>query len=272
MDEAGVDIQVIFPSIFLAPVTEDPGLEAALMRSYNTYLATQCGQHAQRLKWAAVLPVRNIPEAVAEARRARELGAVAVVTTQATVGNRLLNDPALDALWAEVERVDLPLCVHCGWSSPGITEAFDTNFGAHVLGFTLPVLMAFYAFTGGGILDRFPRLRLAFLEAGCEWVPYLVQRMDHYFESESRKGGVLPRQRPSEYLRQGEIYLTTEAEERYLSQVLEFVGEDRIMVSVDMPHGEARENSVAEIEERGDLDAAQKRKILSDNALRFYRL
>jgi hypothetical protein len=71
MDEAGVDVQVIFPSIFLAPVTDDPGLEAALMRSYNTYMATQCGQHAERLKWAAVLPVRNVPEAVAEVRRAR---------------------------------------------------------------------------------------------------------------------------------------------------------------------------------------------------------
>ena len=256
----------------LAPVTQDAGFEAALMRSYNTYMATQCGQRADRLKWAAVLPVHDVAEAVAEVRRARELGAVAVVTTHATRGPYLLNDPTLDPLWAEVERVGLPLGVHCGWSHPGITESFDTNFGAHVLGFTLPVFMAFYAFTGGGILDRFPRLRLAFLEAGCEWVPYLVQRMDHYFESESRKGGVLPRRRASEYLRECQIYLTTEAEEQYLPRVLEFVGDDRIMVSVDMPHGEARENSVAEIEERDDLTEAQKRQLLSDNALRFYGL
>jgi len=272
LDNAGIQIQVNYPSLFLEPLTEDPAFEAALMRSYNSYMAAQCEQHPNRLKWAAVLPLRSVEEAAAEVERAKGRGAVALATTCGTLGDRLLDDPALDPIWAAIERSGLPLCIHCGWSNPAITHAFDTSYGAHVLGFTLPVLMAFYAFTGGGILDRFPRLKLGFLEAGCEWVPYLVQRMDHYFDSEAGKGRRLPQRRASDYLRDCKIYLTAEAEERYLPRVLEFVGEERIMVSADMPHGEGRDNAAGEIEERSDLSEAQKRLLLHDNAASFYSL
>lgn len=272
LDQAGLSAQVNFPTLFLEPLTEDPAFEAALMRSYNTYMAAQCGKRGDRLKWGAVLPMRSVPDAVEEVRRGKDRGAVCAATTYGTLGDRLLEDRALDPIWAELERQGLPLCIHCGWSNPAITHAFDTSYGSHVLGFTLPVLMAFYAFTGGGILDRFPRLKLAFLEAGCEWVPYLVQRMDHYFESETRKRAPLPQRKASEYLRECQIYFTTEAEEKHLPQVLDFVGQDRVMVSADMPHGEAREAAVEEIDERDDLTEAQKRAILSENAMRFYDL
>lgn len=270
LDRGGVGVQVNYPTLFLEPLTDDPAFEAALMRAYNSYMAVQCGQAGGRLKWAAQLPLRDIPAAVAEVRRAKELGAVCAGTTYGTIGDRPLEERHLAPVWAELERQDLPLCIHCGWCNPGITNCFDTSYGAHVLGFTLPVLMAFYAFTGGGILDRFPRLKLAFLEAGCEWLPYVVQRMDHYYGSERRKGSPIPAKRASEYLRECQIYLTTEAEERGLPYVMEYIGEDRIMISADMPHGEARETTVEEIEERTDLSDVQKRKLLHDNAAAFY--
>ncbi|HLG73711.1 MAG TPA: amidohydrolase family protein [Chloroflexota bacterium] len=270
METAGVGVQVNFPTLFLESLTSDPPFESALMRAYNSYMAAQCGPVSDWLKWAALLPLNDVPAAVAEVRRAKELGASAAATTYGTLGDRPLEEPHLDPVWAELERQDLPLCIHCGWSNPGITNCFDTSYGAHVLGFTLPVLMAFYAFTGGGILDRFPKLKLAFLEAGCEWLPYIVQRMDHYYGSELRKGSPIPKRRASEYLRECQIYLTTEAEERGLPYVMEYIGEDRIMISADMPHGEARETTVEEIEERTDLSDAVKRKLLHDNAAAFY--
>jgi predicted TIM-barrel fold metal-dependent hydrolase len=272
MDTAGVAVQVNFPTLFLEPLTQDPAFEAALMRSYNSYMASRCGRASDRLKWAALLPLNNVEAAVAEVGRAKQLGAVAAATTCGTLGDRPLEEPRLDPIWAELERQGLPLCIHCGWSNPGITNCFDTSYGAHVLGFTLPVIMAFYAFTGGGVLDRFPGLKLAFLEAGCEWLPYVVQRMDHYYGSELRKRTRLPQMRASEYLRERSIYLTTEAEERGLPYVMEWIGEDRIMISADMPHGEARETTVQEIEERTDLSDVQKRKLLHDNAAAFYNI
>ena len=270
MDAGGIDVQVNFPTLFLDTLTEDVQFEAALMASYNEFMARAAATAPERLKWAALLPLRDPALALAELRRARELGAVCAATTAGTLGDQGLDQAGLDPVWAELERMGMPFCVHCGWCNDGVRRPFNTSYGAHVLGFTLPVLMGFYAFLGGGILDRYPRLKLGFLEAGCEWVPYVVQRMDHYFGAESRSGRPLPERRASEYLRDCAIYFTTEAEERYLPQVLDFVGGDRIMLSADMPHGEARERAVEEIRERDDLSETQKRKILGETAAEFY--
>jgi predicted TIM-barrel fold metal-dependent hydrolase len=270
MDAGGLDVQVNFPTLFLETLTEDAQFEAALMSSYNQFMAQACRAAPDRLKWAALLPLRDPALALAELRRVHELGAVCAATTAGTLGDQGLDQAGLDPLWAELERLQMPFCIHCGWCNDGVRRPFNTSYGAHVLGFTVPVLMAFYAFVGGGILDRYPRLKLGFLEAGCEWVPYLVQRMDHYFYSEKHNQRPVPERPASEYLRDCAIYFTTEAEERYLPHVLEFVGEDRIMLSADMPHGEAREASVEEIQERTDLSEAQKTKILGETAAKFY--
>jgi uncharacterized protein len=88
MDAGGVDVQVIFPTIFLEPLSEDPHFEAALMKSYNSWMASACRKHPDRLKWAAVLPMGSVPEAVEEMRRAKDLGA-AGLAVYGTVGETL---------------------------------------------------------------------------------------------------------------------------------------------------------------------------------------
>lgn len=271
LDAWGIKIQVLFSSIFIQETTEDPRFEAALMRSYNTWMAGVCKQRPDRLKFAAVMPLRSVPEAVAEIKRAKDLGAVGAAI-YGTIDQRMLHHRDLDPFWAAAERLEMPICVHTGWSHPGLKWSIDSVFGAHTISFTLPVMMGFFSFLGGGILDRFPRLKVAFLEAGADWVPYLVQRLDHYFASERLAGWWTPERSASEYLRDCQIYFTCEAEERLLPQVLEFAGEDRIMMSADMPHAEARENAVGEIEKRTDLTGEQKARILGKNAITFYSL
>ena len=62
LDSFGVDVQVIYPTLFLANVTDDLAFEAALMRAYNSYLAKACIQGADRLKWAGLchsVPLRR---------------------------------------------------------------------------------------------------------------------------------------------------------------------------------------------------------------------
>lgn len=82
----------------------------------------------------------------------------------------------------------------------------------------------------------------------------------------------MPKKRPSEYLKEGRIFFTCEAEESPLPQVLQLLGEDQMMVSADMPHGEAREGSMDIIRERTDLPDPVKKKILGENAARLYKL
>ena len=67
LDEAGVDCQMLFPTTLYARMTSDPGFEAALFRCYNRYMARQCAYNPKRLKWAGLLPMRDVREAVAAA-------------------------------------------------------------------------------------------------------------------------------------------------------------------------------------------------------------
>jgi predicted TIM-barrel fold metal-dependent hydrolase len=73
-------------------------------------------------------------------------------------------------------------------------------------------------------------------------------------------------------VRDCEVYSTCEAEEKLVPQFIDFVGADRIMISADMPHGEAREGSVQEIRERADLNDTVKQRLLGDNAAKFYAI
>ncbi len=269
MDAAGIEVQVIFPTVFLQQLSEDILFEAALMRSYNTWMGKTCAQRPDRLKWAAIVPLRDPRLAIEELHYARQLGP-AVVGLFGTVGEMMLHDRYLDAFFAEVERLGLPIAVHAGWSHPGIMRSIDDMTGARAVSFTLPVMMGFYSFVAGGILERHPSLKVAFLEIGAQWVPYLVQRIDHYHHADAALGYPVPVRRPArETLRECQVYFTPEAEEIFLPQVAEYIGEDRLLFEGDMPHAEAREGAKEELLERTDFSDELKWKILSENGRRF---
>ena len=112
---------------------------------------------------------------------------------------------------------------------------------------------------------------MGFFEGGSQWVPYLVDLMDHYYKADQRNGwGTLPKKMPSEYLKDGNLYIACEAEDRILPTVLGMWGEDRVMLSSDIPHAELRENAKDEFARRTDLGETVKGKILVENARAFY--
>lgn len=271
MDLWGIDIQVIFPTVFLVSPSGDPRFEAALYKSYNSWMAEVCCQAPDRLKWNAVMPVRAVDEAVREVERAKALGAVGAAI-YGTAGDKLLNDGSLDPFYGALCETNLPLCVHVGWSLPGLNRVCEHPYAAQIISFSMPLLIAFFAVVDG-VLDRFPELRVGFFEGGSQWIPYLVDRMDHYYEVDRRLGwGILPKKEPSRYLQDGQLYITCEAEDRLLPHVLDTWGEDRVMLSSDMPHAELRDSAKDEIVRRADLTEVSKRKILVDNALKFYAI
>jgi predicted TIM-barrel fold metal-dependent hydrolase len=209
---------------------------------------------------------------VDELRRAKEQGAIGVATL-GTIGPRMLHEPEFDPVWAEAERLDLPVGVHTGWPHPGLNASCDTMWAAHVISFTMPVMMGFFAVIGGGVLDRHPGLRVGFFEAGADWLPFVLQRMEHYYGGDGAPGmGRVSQHRPRTYLERGQVYFTCEGDEALLPQVLTFLGDDHMMASGDVPHAEARDNCMDEIAERQDITEAQKRKILGENARHFYKL
>jgi predicted TIM-barrel fold metal-dependent hydrolase len=271
MDSMGIDHQMLFPTTLYARMTRDGGFEAALMRSYNRYVGTQCRSFPQRLKWAGLLPLRDARQGLEAIEEMVNLGAAAAVV-YGTAGDRLLCDKSFIPLWDEFHRSGLPLCVHMGMSYPAFSEICDGLLAAHGIGMSLPGMMAFVAIIGHGMLDRYPNLKVGFLEFGAEWILYMVARLDHYLPIDRSQMPIksdLSQRTIEEQAKSGRIFVAGEADDRMLLAEIDLLGEDQILYSSDLPHGEGRHDAAKEILARKDISDAQKRKILYDNAVKF---
>ena len=274
LDRVGIDIQVVYSTLLFAPLTDDDAFETALTVSYNKWIEERCAEAPDRLKWAAVLPLREPKAAGKEIYRAKDAGAVSLMCF-GTVGEKLLHMPEFDPVWAAAQEVGLPVAVHVGWPLGSMRNMCDEHSSSLNVSFTLPLLMGFYSFAGGGILDRHPKLRSIFLEGGCGWLPWYLTRMNHYYpvvEFFRSSFGLdkITNKSPENY--KDRIYITAEADEMMLPQVLDYLGDDKIMVSEDMPHFEERDGSGEDLGERTDITEGQKEKILYRNAEKFYGL
>jgi predicted TIM-barrel fold metal-dependent hydrolase len=159
-------------------------------------------------------------------------------------------------------------------SFPPFAQHSTTMFAGQLIGMTLPLFLAFYAVVGGGLLDRYPTLRVGFLEFGSEWLLYMVPRTELFRRMALRRGQPLPtdvpRQAIRDYMRSGRVFVTCEGEDELLLAQMDLLGEDALLFASDMPHPELRDNAALEILERTDITEDQKRKVLCDNAIRYY--
>ncbi len=278
MDKEGISLQVLYPTLFLAyPLAANPALVTAMSSAYNRFLGDQVGAH-ERLKWAAVVNLDDVAGAVEQVREAHGLGAVAVMVL-GTIGDRMLDDPAFLPFYEALVERDMTLAIHVGWACPALSGLFTHIYPSSVNAFLMPVLLGFSAMIHSGLLDRFPTMRVGFLEAGCQWVHFMIDRMDHRFvHSGNFLADILvdtvPKAKlaPMEYMRQGNLYLSAEVEDALLPQVVELVGEGQVVYGSDMPHGDREVLSSDYLKQREDLSEAVKTKILQDNGARLYNL
>ena len=127
------------------------------------------------------------------------------------------------------------------------------------------------SFVAGGILERHPTLRVAFLEANCSWVPWLLWRLDEGYELEADVFMPELAMAPSAYFKR-QCYVSIEPDEVPARHMIDDFGCDQIVFSTDYPHGDSRYPAAVDSFLRLPLSADEKRKILWDNCVRFYAL
>jgi len=182
MDIEGIDVAVIYGTRgrqVLMHDDLDPSVAAALARAHNNWTRDFCAVDPGRLKFAAQLAFHDVPSAVAEAKRAvRELGAVAVIGNPNPIHGRHVHDPAFEPLWDAVEELGVPVGFHpTGQSSlrDDIARRYLDTPNGRVIGVSgrnpIELMMAFGSMAAGGVLERHPGLRCAFLEGTCGWLP-----------------------------------------------------------------------------------------------------
>jgi uncharacterized protein len=283
MDIEGIDVGVLYGTRgrqVLMHDDLDPQLAAALARAHNNWTRDYCAINPERLKFAAQLAFHDVPSAVTEARRAvRELGAVAVIGNPNPINGRHIHDPEFEPLWEAIEELGVPVGFHpTGQSSlrDDIARRMLDHPNGRLIGTAarnpMELMLAFGSLAAGGVLERHPGLRCAFLEGTCGWLPWWLWRLDEAWEKFGPGSEVKVSARPSEYLFR-QCYVATDADEKVLRQVIEAVGDDNIVVSTDYPHSDGLfPDAMNEFVALEGVSEKSKAKILWDNCARLYPL
>jgi uncharacterized protein len=276
MDLEGIDTTVMFPPGSGEEwALGDTEFAAALCRTLNDARAEYAAYAPGRLKLVAKLPMLEPAAAAEELERCvTEHGFVGMVTAQHIL-ERNLDHPSFDVVWQTAERLDVPVCIHGGGQAPGqvpvAIDRFTTRLEKHAITHPFGAMLALTSFTVGGVLHRFPKLRVAFLEAGAGWLPFWLERLDEHWELMPEQAPNIDRP-PSSYVL-GRCNVSCEPEERELPHVLATLGADTVCYASDYCHWDcAFPNSVKLLVERDDLTDVQKRHIFADNAARLYGL
>ncbi len=273
MDSEGIDIAVLFGGNMglSTQMADNAEYAVAYARAYNDWLADYCSADSDRLKGVAMVPVDYPELAAEELRRAvTELGAVAVVV-QPFYKNINLYEQHFFPIYEAAQEVDVPVMIH----GPGrlralLKDRYHTQFERHMVDFPMSVMMGSMDLLTGGVLDAFPKLRVAMLEGQCGWIPWWLDRLDEHFEKLPHQ---VPRIKhpPSEYIETGRVFFSCDADEKELPHVVDRVGEGVIVYASDYPHWDCIfPGSVTAISERDTLSPARKRKILGENAVRLF--
>ena len=283
LDAEETGVQVNYPTLLLAhPLTPDTALNQALTRAYNNWIADISNQDPGRFKWVTVIDPTDPAEAAREILRSKDMGSVGVMVA-GTYGSRAIADPFFDPVWAAAQETGLPLAVHPCFGSQGLADEYAA-YGANQ--FHLSVLIGFRSVLSSNVLDRFPGVRVGFLETGCTWLDFAAEQVDlivHDAKFRDERGAAraehrariargLPEGSVEDYIRAGRVFVGFEVDEEMVPYVLQRWGEDCWVYASDIPHGHRILSAPQQFMNRPDISAQAKRKLLIDNTARFYGL
>lgn len=272
LDKTGLEYSVLFPTEGLAfgQITI-PDWANAYARGYNDWLYEKYLRFSPKFKGVALIPMQDVPSAVAELRRAvKELGMLGAMLPS----NGLKHHLGAKEYWPvyqEAEKLDCALAVHGGCYGDLGFNSFDIFPATRALGMPFPLAIAATAMMVDGVFDAFPKLRVGFLEGGSAWIPLVIDRL----ERELEYGGLRLEKKPEKYFNSGRIFVGCEGNEKALAYAIDRVGPAPFMFASDFPHEISLGNCMEEINEileRTDLKQEHKSAILGDNARQFYKI
>ena len=275
LDIEGVEKELIFPQrLFGLMMFGEIENKALVFGAYNERIAEICAQAPGRL-YPVMVPGYWEPESAAESvARGVELGArclmVPIKPGKFADGRTIqYNHGRMDPLWAAIEASGLPLAFHIGEAIP---TAEPGAVGISVLTQMQGFRQNWAQLTFGGVFDRFPGLRVVFVEAGLAWIPGMLHDADMIYNSFPTMVSPKLAHPPSWYWR-AHCYATFMTDPVGL-EMLPRIGADRVMWSSDYPHQESTfgyTRSAVEAVLKA-VPLADAKKILGGTALELFRM
>ena len=192
MDALGLDYQVVFPTPMLTlGMHPQDDIEVALGKAYNKWLVERILPEDDRLKGMIYLPF-NTPEAcVEEVQKYAGFDSIIGFTVCST-RNKPLHHNSYMKLYAMMEETGKPFSFHSGfnWNDPSFLQ-LNRFISMHALSFVHYSLIHMTNWIINGLPERFPKLKLLWIESGLAWIPYLMQRLDHEYQMRSCEAPML---------------------------------------------------------------------------------
>ena len=269
----GVVAEVIYPTfglfIDMIPAAD---LQMACAAVYNDWLAETFLHRPDVFIPSAIVPVRDVDSAAAELARVAALGfKAATIPTTAPQGSPY-NQPVFDPLWQIAADAGIPLSLHTG---TGALPQHERGPGGAVINYAKVGLLSAETlcyFAASGVLERFPDLRLVFVETGAGWLAYCCERMDEAFEEHEQWVKPKLERPPSAYVRE-QCFVTLGADRAPLL-TREITGVGPLLWASDYPHPEGTFPESQQVVERifaGVPDDVMQ-AIVHDNAARLYQV
>jgi predicted TIM-barrel fold metal-dependent hydrolase len=282
MDRDGVEAEVIFPEVGGAKIAAPRWLGddwKAVLAGYNDAMADFAAVNPDRLLCAYQIPLYDVPFAVAEVQRmaAKKARCVQIPPVPADLGLPDFGDRSYEPLWAALSETGITVMNHLDlknslWEvfrrDPTPQKGIFTAMPAMALAETLTFWIL------SGTMERFPELRVVFVEPGLGWLPWYFEivldaRMHQHYTFPGVK--LLP----SEYFRR-QMGATFMYEPSGLAAAYQAFGPDCLYWSTDFPHpATCWPNSQQQVKDqfaKAGITGADRRKIVCDNALRTFAL
>ncbi|MBW8906756.1 MAG: amidohydrolase [Betaproteobacteria bacterium] len=276
LDFEGVDVNLTLPSGWFGTWTagEDVSLESAMYRAYHRWMNDYCGAYPERLGGIILVGTRDVKSGLAEIARWGKSRWAWAVMAYAPYGVPI-DHPSLEPVWAAAQDHDLAVVLHTFTVmppyAPGGLDTWENLWLQRSAAHPWCGMRNMAALIGAGLMDRYPKLRLATLEAGHGWLPFWMQRIDEHAETIAAALPAL-KKKPSEYVMGGRYFQSIEIPEgeKLTNAVIDLVGEDVLMYASDYPHGECHFPQSVEKVLAWDMPERRKKKLFWDNAVRLY--
>jgi predicted TIM-barrel fold metal-dependent hydrolase len=247
MDAEGVDVSVLFPTRGLWVMAVDERVDAVVTTAsatvYNDWLARYTAEYPARLFGVAMVDPRDVGGAVTEIHRAVEdLGMVGAFLRPNPVLGRMWHHPDYDPLWSACAQLDVPVCFHEAGAVPlpqVATDRFDRHSLWHVCTHPHEAQISMVSLVLGGVLERFPTLRVAFMECGAGWLPYWMWRMDEHYEEERDHDFRDLSLEPHDYVRR-QCFVSIDSDEWPGIATLEALDGGNVVWGSDYPHADGK--------------------------------
>lgn len=279
----GVDAEVLYPTLgmmlFSVP---DADLQRACFTAYNAWLAEFCRHEPKRLYGIGLVSLEDVALAVEDVERIAQQGMRGAMIWGSPPEDRPYGDRAYDPFWQAVSEHGLPVSLHIITGRGRHAErlgrtaekrtAVRRNAGVVYATVTHEIQESLAALVFGGVLERFPELRIVSAENDVGWLPHFMYRMDHGFE---KYGAMLPEKlsmRPSEVV--SRQVLATFQDDPVGAATWKLFGEHNYMWASDFPHSDSTfPESHAWIDKNFDgVPDAVRRRIVYANAVELYRM